>query len=179
MPSLKKRYNNGDAIEYDSSIPLENYHMIPEGFVLDQIYMVKLPATKPVKTRNTKPVAIVRESYSPNDIFDYGEKIPAGHQIIQALRNEKTDNIVFRLLTGIGSVYGRIVFTAPNYAYTRHVRSAKQFEAYKRATDIVSSAAPGPHRLENKVIDGDNVTYIFKKLDGTLRQIQYIREKSK
>jgi hypothetical protein len=179
MPSLKQRFANGDAIEYDSSIPLSEYNIIPDGFELDQIYVVKIPAKVQAKVKSSKPIAIVRDAYSPNDIFDYGERIPAGHQVVQALRNIKTDKLVFRLLTGVGPVYGRVVFTSPNYVYTRHVRSRQQFEAYKNATDIVNQTSPGPHRLESRVENDDTVTYTFKKFDGTLRQIQYIRETSK
>ena len=180
MPSLKKRYEIGEAIEYDSSFPLEQWNIIPDGYMLDQIYIVKLPAKVPGKAKITKPVAVVREAISPDTLFDYGERIPSGHQIVQALKNVRNSNLTFRLLTGIGSVYGRIVFTneSKTYIYTRHVRSRKQFEAYMKATDIINANSPGPYRLVSKEEDEENTIYTFQKLDGSMRQIQYIREQT-
>lgn len=172
MPSIK----NGDAIEYSTSVPLDQYNIIPDGFDLDKIYIVKIPVKVQAKVKGTKPVGIVHDTYSPTSIFDYGEHIPIGHHVIQALRNVKNGNLTFRLLTGIRSVYGRIVFTAPGHSYTKHVRGRERFEAYKKATEIINGTSPGPHRLESKVENETSILYTFRKLDGTIRRIEYIRE---
>mgnify|MGYP003461709970 FL=1 len=173
MPDIKQNYSVGDAIKYSMSVNVTNGKNIPEEYELEYVYIVKIPDKVNGKNGN---IGIVIDSYHPDNVFDYIELVPDGAKVIQALKNLKNKKIIFRLLTGIGPTYGRIIFTRNGYNHIRNIRSKSDFDKYKKAIEIITSTSPGPHRLISKDEDESGATYVFKKLDGSERKIRLIKE---
>lgn len=173
MPEIKQRYSNGEAIKYTLSVKIADSKIIPAGYELDYIYIVKIPDKVNGKNGN---IGVVIDSYPPNEVFEYIELVPSGARVIQSLRNLKNKNILFRLLTGIGPTYGRIVFTKSGHSHTRNIRSKNDFDRYKKAIEIITPTSPGPHHLISKDEDESGITYVFQKLDKSERKIRLIKE---
>lgn len=159
----KRRYSAGEIINYTKSVSITDSQVIPDGYQLDQIYIVE-----PKKEGS----ALVISPVDPDRHFDYSEDVAGTNQLVQALRNTKNDNIMFRLVTGISKVYGVVTFHGKRIQ-RRHIRSISQFEAYVSAADVIRPDSYHPHRLVSKVEEGTKTTFTFETPGRENRTIEF------
>lgn len=171
MVRITEKYDAGDSVTYSESVPFKDREKLEPGTKLHMIFIVKLISSKP--SDKTKK-AVVREAISP-DLFNYDEKVPAEHHVIQAIKNSK-GHVSFRLLTGQPIVYGRVIFkyerNGTSHVNVLTIRSRIQYEKYLAAAKVITETSPGPHRLIN--VEGTKFTY---ETIGTkrIRSIEFIQ----